>query len=284
MNAFDDRLIKLTLTFPDGRIVSYDQRFFITAIGEKLAHFNQGDCNVRIDNIDEKTRNTLITLTSPFAFPRAQIVMLLEVGRKSYGTFTLFQGNVWASNPTQPPDIGLTLQAFNGPAVVGQNIALSLPPTSQLSVVSQRVATELGKTLNYMVSPDKAIDNFSFTGPTERLVQKLMEAGNVRAFIDNEELVVMNGNAGRNQEAIVINPTTGMVGVPMIDESGVLVRMLIHNQIRVGNLIKIESEINPAADGEYVINNLGYEVASRDVPFYWLAQCRPAQYTPGFRQ
>ncbi len=281
--AFDDRLLTVTITKSDGSKIVYDQNYYITAVGTKIANFNMGECNVRIDNISLQERNNLLTLTTPFQIPRQTITMLLEAGRQSYGTFILFQGNVWVSKATQPPDIGATFQAFDGPSQIGTNIALSMPPTALLSVISGQVATQLGKTLHFSAT-DKQIDNFSFTGPPIRLVQKIQEAGNVRAFIDGDTLNVIDGGGATNSTPVVVSADTGMVGVPEITEAGLSVRMLINNQLRIGNQITVQSKINPAANGTWVVFNLAYEIASRETQFYWIAQCQPLKYTPGFRQ
>lgn len=280
--AFDDRLITLGINLGNGQTITYDQSFYIVATGTKYANPNLGECQVQIDNIDEKTRNFLLTETSPLKVPRSPKLVTLDVGRESYGTFRLFQGDVLASAPTQPPDIGLTLRSLTLGFMLGNPVILTQPATSNLSVISGQVAAQLGVTLDFRAT-DKQIDSYSFTGGALKQIQKLEDAGNVLAFIDNDTLVVMDNTGQRNPAAALVNSSTGMVGVPEVTETGVRVKQLINNQIRVGDAIQIESVINPAANGEYIIFRLLFQITSRDTPFYWIMEARSKQYALGFQ-
>lgn len=282
ISAFDNRLITLGIDLGTGETVTYDQQFYISATGTKYANPNLGEMEVRIDNIDEKTRNFLLTQTSPLQIPRRPKLVTLDVGRVSYGTFRLFQGDVLASCPTQPPDIGLTLRSLTLGFMLGNPIAITQAATANLRAISQQVANQLGVTLNFLAT-DKQIDNYSFTGGALKQVQKLEDAGNVLAFVDNDTLVVMDNTGQRNPAPILINSDTGMIGVPEVTETGTRVRMLINNQIRVGDAVTIVSDINPAANGDYVVFRLLFQIASRDTPFYWIIEARSKKYALGFQ-
>lgn len=278
--AFDNRLVSLSVTFPDGETITYDQSYYIVASGIKMSNFNMAQCEARIDNISKDVRNNLITKTAPFLTQRIPIIMSLDVGRESYGTFNLYQGNVFASSPTQPPDIGLTFSALSVLAQAGNPVSFSATPVIDLRTLCGQIATQLGLTLEF-TADNKQISNYSFTGPARNQILKIAEAGNVRCFQDGTSLVVMNANAARNSAPILVNMATGMVGVPVLSETGLVVRCLINNQIKPGDSIRVESVINPAANGIWVINQLLFEIASRDTPFYWVMQCRPQGYNAG---
>lgn len=155
-------------------------------------------------------------------------------------------------------------------------------PISKLSSICQRVATMLGVSLEFKAT-DRNIGNYSFGGPLVKQVQKLNDMGGICAFVDNTKLVVLNSNQARSEEPITVSAATGMIGVPQITELGVCVKTLINNEIKVGDSVKIESIINPAANGTFIVYKLGFEVASRDVPFYWLLELRKPEFTLGFQ-
>lgn len=48
--------------------------------------------------------------------------------------------------------------------------------------------------------------------------------------------------------------------------------MLFDNQTVLGGGINITSKLNPAANGAYTVFKLGFELASRDTPFYYIAE------------
>ena len=50
------------------------------------------------------------------------------------------------------------------------------------------------------------------------------------------------------------------------------VKMLLDNQTRLGGGLRITSNIYPAVNGEYVIYKLGFQISSRDTPFYYIAE------------
>lgn len=268
--AFDDRLITLTIQI-EGETFVFDQNYYINAVGEKYAAPNLGIGEVRIDNIDKNTRDFLVSKTSLYntnsTLP-VPAILSLDVGRKSYGTFRLFTAQVIAGNPTQPPDIGLTLRAMTGAALLGLPLALTMPPNTLLSGISAQVAQKLGLTLSFQAT-DKNINNYSFTGGAAKQLQKLQEAGNVDAFIDNTTLIVKDSAKPRLGPVPLINQQTGMVGIPLITERGVSVTTLINNEVLVGGQMKVESDLNPAATGTWNIFKLGFEISSWEVPFYW---------------
>lgn len=280
MEAFDDRLVNVSFVLQNGETISYSQDFAITAFGTKYLNWNAGDCQLQIDNISQITRNNIITQTSPLNPLRAPVEMSLLVGRKSFGTFVLFSGGILATNPTQPPDIGLIAKSLTLSLQLTNPVNLTMPVTSNLSTIAQQVANQLGVKLDFQAT-DKQINNYSFTGAALKQVGKIADAGNYVAFVDNDTLVVLDNGKSRNQSPILVNSMTGMVGVPEITETGVRVRMLISNEIRIGDQIKVESTINPAANGVYNIFQLHFEVASRDTPFYWIMECKAPRFYLG---
>ena len=268
--AFDDRIVRLGIEV-NGDVKTYDESFFIIAYGVKYATAIMGECQARIDNIDKTTRDYLLTQTSPFNLNRTAKKLTLDVGRQSYGTFRMFEGNIIACNPSQPPDIGVGFKSLTLSFMLGNIIARTEPENTNMRTIAQHIATDLGVALDFQAT-DKQINNYQFTGAALKQVQILCDAGNVDAFIDNDKLVVKDRNAGRNGSAILISKATGMVGVPEVTEQGVRVRVLIRNEIRIGDSITIESDVNPAANGTFVIYKLIFEIASRDTPFYWIIE------------
>ena len=290
-NAFDPRLIQFTVEV-EGQTFTWDQSYFIHAVGTKYTDGMLGECELRIDNIAKSTRDFLIKKCVPWQPPPAQRLyanIQLEVGRQSYGMFLLFGGQAAAANPTQPPDIGLAFSSLANQYWLGNIGSVNMGAMSTLSLIAQEVASLNSLTLQFK-GTDFNVGNFSFTGPVAKLIDKLNDLGNVWAFVDNKNLIVLSSGPGssalppaRNTSPIVINSSTGMIGIPEVNTFGITVRSLINNELRVGDLIQIESTVNPAANGVFVIFQLGYEIASRDTPFYWNIVARPAGLALGFQ-
>ena len=63
-----------------------------------------------------------------------------------------------------------------------------------------------------------------------------------------------------------------MIGIPEFTEQGVKVKFLVDNQTKLGGGIEIRSVQYPATNGQYSIYKLGFQIASREQPFYYIAE------------
>lgn len=270
--AFDNRLLRLKIAL-DGQEYTYDQNYYITATGIKYTSGLLGECALRIDNISRNVRDTLIKQTSPFQTERKLATITLDAGRESSGLFTLFQGQAVASNPTQPPDIGLFIRSMEASYYLGSTVTNWFPSINLLSVIARRVADDMKLTLDFQAT-DKTVADYSFSGAATKQVKKLNEIAGIVAFVDNTVLVVKDENKPRGDSVAKINKNTGLIGVPQITEVGINVRVLMTGELRVGQKISVESDINPAASGDFIIYTLSYDVSSWDTPFYWVIEAR----------
>jgi hypothetical protein len=288
-SAFDGRLIEVDIQLPTGETYTFNNAnpaLAIYACGSKFASAIMNSCECRIYNLTRQLRNTILTLASPLIIrppgqPAKQpVLMTLKAGRQSYGTTTFYQGNVISCNVTQPPDIGITLRALANNfqmSIIGN---FQFPANTLLSEISQQVAQAQGLTLDFEAT-DKQINNFSFTGAQNNLIQKLNEAGGVQAYEDNGVLVVLNSGSSRKGANITISESTGMVGIPQVTEQGVAVRVMFNPLIQLGGTVTINSLINPAANGQFKVLKIDYEIATRDQPFWMTLWCSNFAYGTG---
>lgn len=269
MATLDDRIVRVSLEI-DGQLQTYDG-LAITATGTKYANANQNDCEVKITNLAKATRDYIITQASPFNKNRTRKRLILEAGRKSYGTSTLFVGDVCSAVATQPPDITLTLKCATGEFSKGDVVQRSQPGQAALSQIAAQVAADLGLSLDFQCD-DRRIANYSFTGGALRQVDQLGTCGRVNAYVDDGALILKNYGAPLANSTRVLNAETGMIGIPEFTERGIKVKMLYDNTTKLGTGLDVRSVINPAANGLYAVYKLGFEVASRDTPFYLTAE------------
>lgn len=247
----------------------------MTASGTKYANANQNECEVKITNLDKATRDYLLTETSPFNKNKKRKILTVEAGRVSTGYSLVFAGDITNAVGAQPPDITLTLKAATGDHAKGDIIATSQPGTAPLRNIASRVAQDLGATLLFQAKP-KLISNYSFTGSKVKQVEQLGAMGRVNAYLDDTALIVKEFNAPLEQRTRELNLDTGMVGIPEFTEQGIKVKMLFDNQTVLGGGLRVTSKLNPAANGLYTVFKLGFELASRDTPFYYIAECTRA--------
>jgi len=267
----DPRLVRIGIEVA-GSLKQYEG-LQILASGTKYGNQNQNECDVVISNMDKATRDYILTETSPFNKNKKPKKLIVEAGRLSYGYSKIFEGDITNSGVSQPPDIAVKLKALTGNYSKGEIIARSQPQSTSLRNIAKQVAADLGASLDFQAT-DKSIANYSFSGGALKQIDKLQMAGLVDAYLDDNVLVVKNLNAPLNGKVRVLNLDSGMIGIPELTEQGIRVKFLLDNQTTVGSSLQITSVLYPTINGTYVVYKLGFEIANRDTPFYWIAEAK----------
>lgn len=267
----DPRILQIGIEV-NGALKTYEG-LAATASGTKFANPLEDECEVRIINLSSDTRAHILTEANPLNANRTPKRLIIDAGRKSTGTARLFFGDITAVQISQPPDITLTVKAKTGQAQKGMVVARSAPALSGLKDIAGQVAKDLGATLDFQAQ-DKRVGNYSHSGPALSQVRKLSEAGDVDAYLDGNTLVVKGGNVPLTGRLCILDKDSGMIGIPEITEQGVKVKYLLDNQTTLGGALRILSKLNPAANGDYCIYKLAFEVANRDTPWYWIAEAK----------
>jgi hypothetical protein len=269
MGNFDERIVKVSIEV-NGVLKVY-QDLELRATGTKYSNENQNECEVKITNVDNDTLNYILTETSPFNKNKTPKSIIVEAGRVSYGVTKIFEGNIISATPSQPPDIYLTIKALTKNFSKGDIVSNNQPASVKLSKISKSVSDSLGTTLDFQAS-DKNISNYAYSGAALKQVEKLNSSGEVSAYIDDNVLVVKDLNLPIANRITIVNEETGMIGIPEVTEHGIKVTFLLDGQTKLGGLIRVKSKIYEAVNGDYVIYKLGFDIANRDTPFYWIAE------------
>jgi hypothetical protein len=265
----DPRIVRVGIEV-NGKLKIYEG-LSITATGTKYANANQNECEVKIANLQKDTADYILSETSPFNKNKTPKILTLDAGRKSYGTSRIFLGNISKSSPSQPPDIAVTLKCLTLNYKKGDVTSDTATGTQSLKDISQNVAKDLNVNLNFQAT-DKNISNYNYSGASLNQVDKLGELGDINAYIDDGNLIVKDANIPLVNTSRIVNVDSGMIGIPEITEHGIKVKFLLDNKTTLGGGLQVESLIYPAVNGNYVIFKLGFEISSRDVPFYWVAE------------
>lgn len=268
MGAVDLRRVRVGIEI-NGRINWYEGlKMKIT--GTKYANPEQNDCTAVITNLNRKTRDFLVTEASPFNSNPSPKRLIVEVGRLSTGLTRIFVGDITSAEPSLPPDIELSIVAKTANASKGKLTAKSAGAQSKLSAIAKSIADDIGVDLDFQAQ-DKNIGNYSHSGPELKQVDLLQQAGGVSAYIDDGKLVVKDAVRPLSGRVRILNKTTGMVGLPKPTEKGLKVTFLIDAETALGGALRLESQMNPAANGDYVITQLAFDVSTHEAPFWYTA-------------
>ena len=268
-NVIDPRIVRVGIEVGSDLKIYEGLSVWIT--GTKYANANQNDAEIKIANLDKATRDYLITETSPFNKSPKKKRVFVDVGRGSYGTFRLFEGDITNAVPSQPPDVTLSFKALTGNSTKGVILSKAFGPSASLRSIAASVASTLGLALDFR-APDKQVANFSFSGAALRLVDRLGDTGGVSAFIDDDRLVVKPRVGPLPGSVRVLDEASGLVGIPEATEKGVKVKFLLDNTTTLGGSLILRSKVYPTLSGTYEIFKLSFDVSSDDTPFYYIAE------------
>ena len=274
--AFDDRIVRVT--FEDNGKTDIFEDLYISVTGQSTASYIGNQATVTIINVNETTRSRLATKYTPINMLQnrgKRGTVTIEIGRQSYGTFVLFKGSVNTIALTNPPDIGLIINIIAKYFDKSEIVPLEFGKTILLSELTNRIAKNLNLHPVFNAT-DKTISNAYYNGDKLNQIRLLSSAGFIQAFIDKDQLIVIDDDKPRYSSSapIEITVNNGMIGVPHWNESGVQFRILARPDIQVGDFVSLTSIINPSVnDGIYKVVNLLFNVANRDTPFYYDIFC-----------
>jgi hypothetical protein len=267
----DPRIVSVSLQI-NGVTKTYSSPLNIKATGTKFANALQNEANITLFNLDKATQDYLLSETTPFNLSTSPKTLTLKAGRDSYGTAVIYVGNIVSSSVTQPPDISIILKCMTGNFLKGNVLASSIGSSASLQTIGQQVAQQLGLGYLYQAS-DMTVNNYNFTGSAPKQLQLINSLGGVNAFVDDNTLYIKNSLIPLTGTTRVLNASSGMVGIPEFTEQGLRVTYLLDNKTSIGGGLNIESTIYPSINGNYVIYKLGFNITTRDVPFYYIAEC-----------
>ncbi len=261
----DDRLLRVEL------ILNNESRIYenleIQVSGSKTNNTIQNEFTVKITNLKRDVRESILTQSALGTRQIVKPIIRIFAGRRSYGYSLIFEGDIRKATISQPPDISLTIGALTGNALKIDTTSRTAGALILLSSISEQVAQKLGKQLIFEAQ-DKQISNYTYTGASLRELENLEESGGVNTFIDNFQLIIKDINKPLRGNTIVVNKNSGMVGIPEITERGVRVKILFSPNAKIGGMLELESELNPAADGRYDIYKTTYDLMNRGQNFY----------------
>lgn len=271
----DKRAIRIGIEV-EGRMQYYQSLsgFNIKVTGVKFANARKNECTIEIAGLSQETISYLVINSSPFVKGRRPRLITVDVGRQSKGLEPVFRGDILRVIPNPPPDRKLVISALTGAVASIGIVSRQGGAKVKLSELAQGIADDIGVELTFQAT-DKDVVNYTYTGTAWGQVQKLAEVGEVSAFLDDDTLVVTDKDTSIKGMLRILNKDTGMIGVPRVADKELSVEFLADTEpARIGGGLRVQSRMNPAADGDYVIKQLRFEMNSHSDAFQYSATCR----------
>lgn len=231
---------------------------------------------ISIFNLSMQDVNYL-TLFSPFFSSKKRNTVKISAGYDN-NIQPIFEGDVWQALPTKNgADIVLNIKAvkglFGGKRITSKVIKSSIKQIP-LHDVCQQVSTWLGLPLNYLASSNKTLDTFVLTGNVTDAIRKINNVGGVVAFVEDDQLKVIDSKNPKGTGTRLVSEDTGMVGIPAIDHFGATVKIFMDNTVKLGDKIQLKSKLIPSANGDYFVYCIQHDGALREQQFYSTLKCR----------
>jgi hypothetical protein len=114
------------------------------------------------------------------------------------------------------------------------------------------------------IIPDAQLNDFSFTGRTADLLDKILRPLNVQWIEDNAFIKFSLKGQPITETVFVLKSGTGLVGSPSVTEKGIKAKSLLNGLLNIGDRVKIESK---RLNGLYKITQLIHKGDNRDGEF-----------------
>lgn len=270
MSELDQRIVKVAIIV--GKKITWHEGLNIEAKGIKVSNTIMSQCEVVILNISRAAREQILKETNPFLQRGKRISIIVEVGRVSTGTTNLYTGVVFRSQSTPKPNVGVRLTCIQGYDNRAKIVSRSASEITDISSIAAWVAEDNGYNLSFEI-PDKKIARYSFTGSAQASINQLEELTGADVYVDNKTLYIKEAGTPANGLPVrILDTSSGLISAEGT-EYGAKMKMLFDNVTKIGCQIDLTSEINPSLNGSYVVRKLPFHITSRDVPFYYIAEC-----------
>ncbi len=237
-----------------------------------------GNAQIRIFGMTQSHMNQLSTLGLLITQTRKNTVILMA-GDATSGMSQVFMGtiiNAW-SDYQGAPDVSFNVEAFAAylDAIKPVPPASFPPGGTDVATIMAGFAARMGlKFENNGVSVKLASPYFAGTARDQ--AQRCADAANINWHIDNGTLAIWPKNSARSGSAVVVSPETGLVGYPIFDSLGVILRTLFNPLIRYGCLVQVNSSLTPA-NGTWFVYALTYELSSMTPGGPWFNTMKTAR-------
>jgi hypothetical protein len=206
----DPRIVKVALIV--GEQITWYEGLSIDVKGIKVSNSIMGQCEVTILNLKREDRERILEETNPFLNRGKKISIIVEVGRVSYGTTTLYTGDVFRSHGMPKPNLGVKLVCIQGFDNKAKIVSRSAKEVTDLSSIAAWVAEDNGYNLSFEIT-DKKIARYSFTGSAQASLSQLESlAGDVSVYVDNKTLYIKERRMpAKGLPVRILDKTSGLI-------------------------------------------------------------------------
>lgn len=198
----------------------------------------------------------------------------VEAGYSSAGsiaTSKVFVGQVVEVKPGRmPPDLSVQIECFTRQLDKTTRRTNPPPENSTFREYAQWVADQTNSPLICETSFNDS-RNWNHSSATQWVYNLIIDLQDmykpdIVAFYENGTLIVRD----KDKVVSIADKVTvsEFIGTPMYTEYGMQFKALFDPRITLVSAVKLNSKMNPSLNGDYVLQTVEYELASREANFY----------------
>ena len=186
--------------------------------------------------------------------------IILQAGYNQLST--IFVGNILSAFPTrQGGDIIMNIEAYDGLYGQANSItSITLNKGTKIDDVVDTISSDLLEIKKGIIASQEGVlqKATAFFGNTYNIIVDLFK-DKADVFIDNEQLFVLNSNEVFIGQIPLIKSETGLLSVPVRQQTYVEVDIVFEPRIGVAQIVELKSSVNPLFDGQYKVYGVTHD-------------------------
>lgn len=277
LESFSERNIEVAITLRTGNFNSGGNRKIIKGLATSVTITKpmlpaKHEAAIDIYGLKQEDIEQLTTL-SPYSDLQLVPGNFVEV----YADSSLaFKGSIISAvaDYNSAPDIPMEIKAVTGfyEACMPKPV-YSYKGNYSIVAIFNQLATDMSKTLvNRGVSG--TVRDLALSGDPWSKAVRLAKDQGISLIIDGDEMVIAPQGVVRDDQIPLWTKTSGMIGFPRFTNTGVTIRHLYDQRVRLGSKVKVETLV-PKANGIWTIIKLTHHLDAR-IPngeWYTEAEC-----------
>lgn len=234
--------------------------------------------DVRIYGMKQADMNALTVAWAnpPVVLDHLVIVEANNTG-KSDGWVQVFKGTIIEAQPDYRamPDVSFNLLAMTGYfQKINPVPPVSYPQEVDISTVVNDIVALMGDPWTLVIGDgvESVLTNPYFYGTLWDQLAQACTAANCDFYVQGDQvLVTAAGQARGSEPAIVLDASSGLIGYPMFERSGLSVNALFDPAFLCGTALEIKSSV-PNATGRWYPYSISHKLESLMPRGSWLSQ------------
>ena len=270
MGILKERIILVKFVLSTGETVEIENTLHMDVKIKKTTAAASNEADIRVINLNRDVAKSIIEASAKIYTTRTtrnKCTVYVTAGSADGELSDIFAGDVVTARLTGDTDQVLEIKAQTGFYGNLTQVARSFP---QKQTTAKTVCESLANTYGVELKFDATnvpIYRYSFSGDPSQEMRMLLSDYGVACTIDDNVLLARDIGAAANYDIKVVNADTQMIGYPELDEHGVKVVALFDAQFKIGGKIDVSSVKNPAANGQYVVHEVNYDLSNYAAKF-----------------